>query len=185
MPIPHIRSFAQLRKTRRFTLMSFLVVLSGLAAAAPSVAQQTDFGDVMFVQSAPGVTYDPATRKLTLQDANLVTVFFASGKPPLAGKMLTSRFVEVWNTQIASSLTTAPVADLSFIDAGDIHQTIIALSSPTIEDDNLVYQVVPGENEIKLTGGDATLFIELSAVPEALFTFTEGSSGMFQRAELK
>lgn len=166
-------------------IVGLCALLLGFSASGNAVAQEMATREVMFVQSAPGVTFDPATRKLTLQDANLVTVFFSPGTPPLAGKMLTSQFVEIWNTKIAASFAEPPVADLSLIDAGDIHQTVIALSSPSIENGSLAYEVLPGENEIKLMGGDASLFISVSGVPETLFSFTEGSAGMFRRAEIK
>ena len=66
-----------------------------------------------------------------------------------------------------------------------MHQTVIALSSPTMEGSDLVYQVLPGEGEIELEGGDASLFMNISGVPESLFSFSEGSSGMFRRAMMK
>lgn len=163
-------------------------LLAGLLLSvhpAVSIAQDTATRDVVFVQSAPGVTYDPATRVLTLQDVNLVTVFFSPGTPPIAGKMLTTEFVELWNAKIAANLVEPPVADVSEIDAGDIHQTVLGLSTPSLQDSALTYQVLPGESEIRLMGGDASLFISIAGVPEALFSFPEGSAGLFRRAELK
>ena len=99
MPALSARILAKLHKIRRCTLSTILALTSGLAIAGPIAAQDAARSDVMFVQSAPGITYDPATRTLTLMDVNSVTVFFSSGTPPLAGNMLTSRFVELWNTQ--------------------------------------------------------------------------------------
>jgi hypothetical protein len=176
---------AKLHKIRRCALSTILALVSGLAIAGPSAAQDAASEDVMFVQSAPGYSYDPATRKMTLQDVSLVTVFFSSGTPPLAGNVLTSRFVDLWNTQIAANLAAPPIGEISLIDAGGMHQTVIALSSPTMEDGNLVYQVLPGDGEIELEGGDASLFINIAGVPASLFSFSEGSSGMFRRAMMK
>jgi len=143
-------------------LASAAHVRSALAQAAKDGAKQADF---LFVQTAKGMTYNKATRKLTLQGVSPITVFFSDRPERIAGNMQTSAFVPFWSKGKDSFLSNPPNADLSILEGGKLQQVVVVLQSPELKGDSLAYTVKVLEGELPAKGAQASVFIDVIGMP--------------------
>ena len=122
------------------TVVAVLLALfaSVLAKAAEEAAKQADF---LFVQNAKGMTFDPATSKLTLEGVSPVTVFFSDRPERIAGNMKTAAFVPHWNKGKDSFLSDPPNADIYILEDNTLKQVVAVLRDTLLTGDSLTYTV--------------------------------------------
>ncbi len=130
-----------------------------------STPTTTGEADYLFVQTAKSMSYDPATKKLTLVDASPVTLFFSDRPNRIAGNMTTERFIPFWSTGTDSFLSDPPNADLSILEGDTLTQIVVVLKDPALEDGNLTYTVEVLDGEMPISGNNASLFIDVVGMP--------------------
>lgn len=83
--------------TKRRTFIALSALTASLAplwaALGQSTPEKTGTADFLFVQTAKSMSFDSATKKLTLNDVSPVTLFFSDRPERIAGNMNTEAFV--------------------------------------------------------------------------------------------
>lgn len=128
----------------------------------PAEASKTAAVTLLFVQSAARVTYDSASSSLTLEGVSPVVTFFTDRPARLAGHMLLSGFVKMWGQGDDSFDQDPPNAALSVLEEGkgEVHNAVVTLYSPRMNEGRLTYRVKVLEGELPATGGASSLFID-------------------------
>jgi hypothetical protein len=158
--------FAALRPTRRTALLAAAsAALAATALPGQTLAEDTKTADMLFVQTAKGMRYDPATKQLVLEGISPITLFFADRPERLAGNMETARFVPFWSEGKDSFLSDPPNADLSTIVDGAIQQTVVVLRDPQISGEDLTYQIEVISGDVPATAKDVSVFIDVIGMP--------------------
>jgi len=147
---------------RYLALAGAVLIMPQLAFQATAEEKQADF---LFVQSAEGVSYDAATKKLTLEGVDGTTLFFSDRPARIAGNMKTEAFVPFWSTGKDSFLSDPPNADLSILDDGKLTQVVVVLRDPVLDGDNLTYTVDVIDGDMPEKAGDASVFIDVIGMP--------------------
>jgi hypothetical protein len=128
---------------------------------AQNLATETSEMSLLFVQNAQGISYDSASNRLTLEGVSPVVTFFADRPDRVAGHVLLSGFVDVWDEGADSFKEDPPNASLSIFDGKQIQSVIVELADPRIEKDQLSYTVLRVlDGELPETGGTSSLFID-------------------------
>lgn len=163
---------------------------SGIAAAAMltrpdiAVASTETIADFLFVQTAESIGYDPATKRLTLDNVSPVTLFFADRPERLAGNMSTAAFVPFWSKGKDSFLSDAPNADLSILEGDTLRQTVVVLHDPVLEGRTLAYTVDVIDGEMPAKGASASLFIDIIGMPLTPLSYAGARRRFYRRAVL-
>jgi hypothetical protein len=153
---------------RRDLLLAGSVLGASLLSAASPASQPSPGGqkiDVLLVQSAKSLMYEPATRKMTLEGISPITFFFSDRPERIAGNMLTTVFVPFWAHGKNSFLHDPPNADVSILEGDKLRQIIVVLQDPTLENDRLSYTVKVLQGDMPEQGADVSLFIDVVGMP--------------------
>lgn len=173
----------ELRTSRRRLLAGGAGLAATLAAAgavsAETSAEQPDF---LFVQTAKGMTYDAAAKRLTLTGVSPVTLFFSDRPERIAGNMRTAHFEEFWKGGKDSFLQDPPNADLSIFEDGKLRQSVVVLRDPKLEGEDLHYTVEIVDGEPPASGAEASLFIDIIGMPLTPMSYAGVARRSYRRA---
>lgn len=183
MTMTNEKTAARMSLGRRDLLAGATALASGIALASAVRAEDSaTSADFLFVQTALGMTYDPATKRMTLVDANPVTLFFADRPDRIAGNMTTERFLKLWGEGKDSFLSDPPNADVSMIIDGSLAQTVVVLKDPQYDGKTLSYAVEGVDNEIPTSGGQVSVFIDVIGMPLTPLSYAGVARRSFRRA---
>ncbi len=151
--------------SRRGAILAAAGLALGASLPIQATAEDAKVADFLFVQTSRAMSYDPATKRLTLEGVSPVTLFFADRPDRIAGNMRTAAFVPFWSTGKDSFLSDPPNADISTIIDGALQQTVVILRDPELSGDNLVYTVESVSGDIPATGSEVSVFIDIIGMP--------------------
>jgi len=114
--------------------------------------------ELMFVQTAAGMTFDGTT--LTLTGLPAATVFFSDRPERLVGHLSNERFAALWNFNVEGFKADPPNAALSLLGGKDAEPIIVELSGVKLEGSSIAYQVRVLSGSLPASAGEATLFID-------------------------
>ena len=140
----------------------FLAGLGSLVLA-PAVARAQDQRlQLMFVQSAEGMTATDDT--LRLIGVTQQTIFFADRPARVAGHLTMAAFLEEWTERAGPDNFGAdpPNASLSVYEPGraDNSVSVIRISHPRVEGRDLAYRYRLIQGPVPRAGGATTIFID-------------------------
>ncbi len=163
---PESSASAALMPTRRTALLAAAgAALAAATLPGQTLAEDAKTADMLFVQTAKAMRYDPATKQLVLEGISPVTLFFADRPERLAGNMETARFVPFWSEGKDSFLSDPPNADLSTIVDGALQQTVVVLRDPQIAGEDLTYQIEVISGDVPATARNVSVFIDVIGMP--------------------
>jgi hypothetical protein len=119
--------------------------------------------NMLFVQSARGA--ELANGKLRLTDVNPSTIFFSDRPERIAGHEPTEDFVSNWGEGEDSFQSDPPNATLSIVIGPEPQEIVLVLKSPSLEGNDLLYDVEVLNGPQKVTGGASSLFIDTVGRP--------------------
>lgn len=161
---------------------AFTLAASLLAAVTFATAAEEKKADFLFVQSAKGMSFDPATNKLTLENVSPVTVFFTDRPERIAGNMKTTRFIPFWSDGKDSFKSDPPNADISIIEGKTLKQTVVELQDPVLNGDNLSYTVKVIKGDMPAEGTEVAVFIDIIGRPLTPLSYAGVARRSFRRA---
>jgi hypothetical protein len=134
------------------------------AVAAPSdEAGATDTVEYLFVQSAE--TAALADGVLRMGAVSPATVFFSDRPERDAGHLPTEDLIANWGEGEDSFADDPPNATLSILSGPVPQEIVVVLTSPRLEDGDLVYDVEVLEGDEAAVGGACSLFIDVVGRP--------------------
>ena len=139
-------------------------------------------GDFLFVQTARGMTFDPAASKITLEGVSPVTLFFSDRPERIAGNMKTTAFVPLWSEGKDSFLADPPNVDISVLEGATLKQCVAVLRDPVLEGDNLHYTVKVLQGEMPLKAADVSVFIDIFSMPMTPISYAGFARRRYRRA---
>lgn len=168
---------------RTFLSLSALAVsLLPLKAAFGQTSSSEGQVDFLFVQTAKSVSYDAATKKLTLVGVSPVTLFFSDRPERVAGNMTTAAFVPFWGRGKDSFLADPPNADVSLLEGNNLRQVVVVLKDPVLEGDNLSYTIEVVEGSMPVSGNNASVFIDVIGMPATPVSYAGVARRSYARA---
>lgn len=174
-----------LRPSRRRLLAGGAGLAAALAAAGAALAETpAEEPDFLFVQTAKGMTYDAAAKRLTLTGVSPVTLFFSDRPERIAGNMRTAHFEDFWKGGKDSFLQDPPNADLSILEDGKLRQTVVVLRDPKLEGEDLHYTVEIVDGDMPALGAEASLFIDIIGMPLTPLSYAGVARRSYRRAVL-
>lgn len=174
-----------LRPSRRRLLAGGAGLAAALAAAGAALAETpAEEPDFLFVQTAKGMTYDAAAKRLTLTGVSPVTLFFSDRPERIAGNMRTAHFEDFWKGGKDSFLQDPPNADLSILEDGKLRQTVVVLRDPKLEGEDLHYTVEIVDGDMPAAGAEASLFIDVIGMPMTPLSYAGVARRSYRRAVL-
>lgn len=174
-----------LRPSRRRLLAGGAGLAAALAAAGAALAETpAEEPDFLFVQTAKGMTYDAAAKRLTLTGVSPVTLFFSDRPERIAGNMRTAHFEDFWKGGKDSFLQDPPNADLSILEDGKLRQTVVVLRDPKLEGEDLHYTVEIVDGDMPASGAEASLFIDIIGMPLTPLSYAGVARRSYRRAVL-
>jgi len=184
--MPNPTKIAAASISRRRVLASTATLASTLAVSsvAGAAAADQESADFLFVQTAKGMTFDTASKKLTLTGVSPVTLFFSDRPERIAGNMQTAAFVPFWSEGKDSFLSDPPNADISIIEEGALRQTVAVLHDPVLEGENLAYTVEVIDGDMPAAGEDVSVFIDIIGMPMTPVSMAGVSRRAFRRAAI-
>lgn len=150
------------------------------SSQTPSSA--TNRADFLFVQTANSISYDAATKKLTLVGVSPVTLFFSDRPERIAGNMTTTAFVPFWSTGKDSFLSDPPNADLSILEGNSLKQVVVVLKDPVLDGENLSYTIDVIEGDMPTRGNNASVFIDIIGMPATPVSYAGVARRSYARA---
>lgn len=172
-----------LRPSRRRLLAGGAGLAAALAAAGAALAETpAEEPDFLFVQTAKGMTYDAAAKRLTLTGVSPVTLFFSDRPERIAGNMRTAHFEDFWKGGKDSFLQDPPNADLSILEDGKLRQTVVVLRDPKLEGEDLHYTVEIVDGDMPAAGAEASLFIDVIGMPLTPVSYAGVARRSYRRA---
>lgn len=172
-----------LRPSRRRLLAGGAGLAAALAAAgAVSAETSSEEPDFLFVQTAKGMTYDAAAKRLTLTGVSPVTLFFSDRPERIAGNMRTAHFEDFWKGGKDSFLQDPPNADLSILEDGKLRQTVVVLRDPKLEGEDLHYTVEIVDGDMPASGAEVSLFIDVIGMPLTPLSYAGVARRSYRRA---
>ena len=153
------------RASRRGVLAGAVGLASAMTLARGAAAADAKSADFLFVQTAKGMAFDADQNRLTLRGVSPVTLFFSDRPERIAGNMKTADFVPFWSEGKDSFLSDPPNADVSILEDGALRQTVVELTDPTIEGEDLVYTVKIISGDMPVLGEEASVFIDVVGMP--------------------
>jgi hypothetical protein len=171
-------------KRRTFIALSALTasVFPLKASLGQSTPESTEQADFLFVQTAKSMSFDPATKKLTLNDVSPVTLFFSDRPERIAGNMTTETFLPFWSTGTDSFLSDPPNADLSILEDNTLRQVVVILKDPVLEGDSLSYTIEVVDGDMPMMGSDVSMFIDIIGMPLTPLSYAGVARRSFRRA---
>ncbi len=153
--------------SRRGFIGAAAIAASSLAAFKAAAAQPTEAqlkqAELLFVQSAKGVTFDKATNKLTLTGVSPVTLFFSDRPDRIAGNMKTSAFIPFWSQGKDSFKADPPNADISLLEDNGMRQIVAELQGPVLTGEDLSYTIKILHGEMPAQASNVAVFIDFGA----------------------
>ncbi|WP_199252651.1 hypothetical protein [Chachezhania sediminis] len=171
---------------RRRMLAIGAACAGAVQTGTPLLAQTQDgaTADFLFVQTASSVAYDAAGRQLTLRGVSPVTLFFSDRPDRIAGNMTTADFVPFWGQGSDSFLVDPPNADLSVLEDGRLVQTVVTLSAPRLDGQDLHYTADILSGPPPDMGQNVSLFIDVIGMPRTPLSVAGVDRRSFRRAVL-
>jgi hypothetical protein len=151
----------------RISLMA--VIALSIAACtktptAPSSATSQSAPQFMFVQSAEDIKVDPTTSTFRLVKVNEQTVYFTDRPQRIAGHIKMPAYLTEWTGAAGSDNFSVdpPNATLSVYepDQPDNTVTVVKISHPVVDGNDLVYNYKLIEGTMPNAGGATALFID-------------------------
>lgn len=149
---------------RTFAAACVSVCLSTAAAMLPAAVAFADEAEVtvLFVQGAKSMQADTEAKTLRLSGVSEHTIYFSDRPTRVAGLVETVKFVEHWATGNDSFASNPPNATLMVYDAeaGKDRASVLVLSDPVLEGDDLIYAYDVLGGTVPASGGATGLFID-------------------------
>lgn len=169
--------------TRRIAIATAGTAAAALLSAAPADAQTTSgTADFLFVQTAERMTYDAASKRMTLHDVSPVTLAFADRPERIAANMRTADWAPFWGSGSDSFLRDPPNADVSILEGNTLRQVVVVLRDPTLQNNKLSYAVQVLEGEMPTSGSNVSVFIDIIGMPLTPWSFAGARRRMYRRA---
>ena len=134
------------------------------------------------MQTAKGMIYDNTTGKLTLEGISPITVMFSDRPERIAAHMRTAAFVPFWSKGKDSFLSDPPNADISMLEANQLHQVVAVLQDPILQGDNLTYTIKVLEGDPPAKAAEVSLFIDVIGMPLTPLSYAGVARRSFRRA---
>ena len=134
--------------------------------------------DVLYVQNAGSVTL--ANGKLALKGVNKNTICFTDRPNRLAGHLPTTEFIPLWSQGKDSFLKDPPNATLSVFGGGKVSDVVVEISNPVLSGDTLTYNAKVLEGASSLSGGAATLFIDIIGCPRTPMSYAGAARRVYR-----
>lgn len=173
---PHISS-------RRQILAAALATMAGAAQA--QTAADSGMADFLFVQTAPRMSLDAATNRLSLLGVSPVTLFLSDRLDRIAGHMRTTAFVPFWSTGPDSFRADPPNADISILEGDTLRQVVAALRDPVLAGDTLSYAVRVLDGQMPASGADVSVFVDIIGMPRSPLSFAGVARRGYRRAWMR
>ena len=143
----------------RYAFSTLLAALGLMALVTINAAEapKTDDVELLFVQSATSGTYDGKT--LTLDGAPLTT-YFSDRPKRVVGHLTTDDFVKQWVKGSDSFKKDPPNAAFSVLDKDGANDSVLELSNPQLNGDQISYQVKVLDGNPPKKFDTAALFID-------------------------
>ena len=142
---------------QQLLLLALLTALCGLPLAGAAEKVQ-----LMFVQTADDIKADGNT--LRLVNVGKQTLYFSDRPARVAGHLTMSAYLDEWKAQAGSNnfASDPPNATLSVYAPGKSENvlTVVKISNPVIEGNDLVYSYKLIEGSMPKSGGATALFID-------------------------
>ena len=146
-----------------------LVLLAGaavlsLAACATTSTTSSQAPELMFVQSAEDLKFDPGTSTFRLVKVNQQTLYFADRPQRLAGHLKMAEYLDEWTRRAGKDNfgQDPPNATLSVYEPGQPDTTLVVLkiTNPVVDGADLVYSYKIINGKMPASGGATALFID-------------------------
>lgn len=157
--------------SRRHILAAAPALATLAATAQAQTAADSGMADFLFVQTAPRMSFDAASNRLSLHGVSPVTLFFSDRPDRIAGHMRTATFVPFWSTGPDSFRADPPNADLSILEGEALRQVVVVLRDPALAGDTLSYTVRVLDGQMPPTGADVSVFIDVIGMPRSPLSF--------------
>lgn len=155
--------------TKRRTFIALSALTASLfplqAVLGQSKRKANNQADFLFVQTAKSMSFNSATKKLTLINVNPITLFFSDRPERIAGNMTTKAFVPFWSEGKNSFLSDPPNADLSILEGNTLKQVVVVLKDPVLEGDSLTYTIEVLNDDLPKSGNNVSVFIDIIGMP--------------------
>lgn len=174
--------------TRRIFVSSATLLASATAlstAVAQDAVQPAKQADFLFVQTANSMSFEKATKKLTLHGVSPITVFFSDRPERIAGNMKTSAFVPFWSQGKDSFLSDPPNADISIVEGKELRQVVAVLKSPEMNGADLSYTVQVLQGEMPAKGAEVSVFIDVIGMPMTPVSYAGVARRSYRRAVIR
>lgn len=164
--------------TMRHSISALAVAASLLCLPMPTIAQDaikapaqktiggstTTMTPSLAVLNSAGATLEGG--KLTMNGVSANSIVFADRPVRAAGHVLTSEFIKQWDEGNDSFAKDPPNATISVLgrDGDSIKDAVVVLKKPTLEGQNLTFEVSVLEGDLMNADGPASLFIDWFAV---------------------
>lgn len=119
--------------------------------------------EALFVQSAHGMTYQDGT--LTLKGIAPTIILFSDRPDRVTGHIPSEEFFDSWGEGDDSFASDPPNAVLSIFTEEEIHDVVVVLSDPALDEDQMSYSVDILDGEMPASGGASSLFIDMIGRP--------------------
>jgi hypothetical protein len=152
----------------RIGLLAAAALLMAACAKTPTTpatgTSQSAPPQFMFVQSADDIKVDPVQSTFRLVKVNAQTLYFTDRPQRIAGHIKMPEYLAEWTRAAGSNNFGAdpPNATLSVYEPGqaDNTVTVVKLTQPVMDGDDLVYSYKLIEGTMPKSGGATALFID-------------------------
>lgn len=160
-----VAAFAMTRIASAQTAPPHVPLQKTIGAAKPEVVPS------LFVLNARGATLQSG--KLVLTGVSPNAIVFADRPVRAAGHDLTSRIVEDWGSGSDNFQKDPPNATVSVFqkEGNGVRDVVVVLKNPKLEGENLAFDVVVLEGDIKGADGAASVFIDVIGRPFTPMSF--------------
>lgn len=148
-------------KKRTFILTIFVMIIGFTILA--QAQDKEEMVQLLYVQNAHDVVFEKGT--LILKRVNPTTLFFSDRPKRIAGHIITQEFLEEWNEGKNSFAADPPNATLSVFGDDEIVDIVVELKNPRLEGNDLIYDISVIEEDLPITSGPCSLFIDTIGRP--------------------
>ena len=115
--------------------------------------------EALFVQSAHGMTYQDGT--LTLKGIAPTIILFSDRPDRVTGHIPSEEFFDSWGEGDDSFADDPPNAVLSIFTEDEIHDVVVVLSDPALDEDQMSYSVDILDGEMPASCGESSQFVDM------------------------
>jgi hypothetical protein len=119
--------------------------------------------EALFVQTAHGMAY--AGGVLTLSGMAPTTLLFSDRPDRVTGHLTSQDFFDSWDVGDDSFADNPPNAVLSIFTETEINDVVVVLQEPTLDGDQMSYEVEILDGDMPSSGGANSLFIDMLGRP--------------------